>query len=113
MMARITGPLTRVTSPIILCQVGDTTTTRRQLILPNGPQVPVEVPDGYYNIDVTNQSLEVDPVELKGDVNVDDLFRRGATGGGGNAAAPAGIVVLRGSDTIPEGTPAGTVIVRV
>lgn len=40
--------------------------------------------------------------------------RKGEAGGGGAAPAPAGprIVVLGKNDPVPEGTPAGTVIVR-
>lgn len=41
--------------------------------------------------------------------------RKGEAGGGGAAPAPAGtprLIVLGKNDPIPEGTPAGTVIVR-
>lgn len=40
--------------------------------------------------------------------------RKGEAGGGGVAPAPAGprIIVLGKNDPVPEGTPAGTVIVR-
>lgn len=44
----------------------------------------------------------------------DKTFARKGEGGGGAAPAPAGpgIVVLGKNDPVPEGTPAGTVIVR-
>lgn len=40
--------------------------------------------------------------------------RKGEAGGGGDTPAPAGprIIVLGKNDPVPEGTPAGTVIVR-
>ena len=41
--------------------------------------------------------------------------RKGEAGGGGAAPAPAGtpgLIVLGKGDPVPEGTPAGTVIVR-
>lgn len=111
-MAKLMGPLTRVSAPVILTPVGNTATPARVIIEPNGPQTPITVPDGYYNVDVVNQSTAVDPITLEGDVSVDNLFRRGASGGGGGGPA-AGVVVLRGTDQVPEGTPAGTVIVRI
>lgn len=44
----------------------------------------------------------------------DKTFARKGEAGGGAAPAPAGprIVVLGKNDPVPEGTPAGTVIVR-
>ena len=44
----------------------------------------------------------------------DKTFARKGEAGGGAAPAPAGprIIVLGKNDPIPEGTPAGTVIVR-
>ena len=44
----------------------------------------------------------------------DKTFARKGEAGGGAAPAPAGprIIVLGKNDAVPEGTPAGTVIVR-
>lgn len=44
----------------------------------------------------------------------DKTFARKGEAGGGAAPAPAGprIIVLGKNDSVPEGTPAGTVIVR-
>lgn len=44
----------------------------------------------------------------------DKTFARKGEAGGGAAPAPAGprIIVLGRNDSVPEGTPAGTVIVR-
>lgn len=112
-MAKISGPLTRVSTPIILTPVGDTASKNRIIIGPNGPKTPIDLPDGYYNVDVVNQVTFVDPINLAGDVNVNTIFSRGGSGGGGGSAPVAGVVVLRSAEPVPEGTPAGTVVVRV
>lgn len=110
-MARIMGPLTRVNTSIILTKVGEETSEARVFIPPHGPESPINIDDGYYNVDVVNQPTEVDPIYLTGDVSVNNIFSRGASGGDGGAVS--GVVVLRDNAPVPEGTPAGTVIVRI
>lgn len=118
-MARITGPLTKVSAPVIVTPVKNAASPNRVVIEPNGPKTPITVEDGYYNIDVVNQPVEVDPINLKGDIAIDSFFQRGGNGGGGAPQppqppkAPAGVLVLKQQDEIPSGTPSGTVIVRI
>lgn len=72
----------------------------------------IEVPDGFYTVEVLSGLVPETVRYLDGVVGIDELIVVGSASGGIGGTGSSGTVIIPMGAPVPLGTPAGTLIIR-
>lgn len=115
-MAKITGTLSKLSTPLILTPLGADGRGDyypRTLLTP-GVHVDIQIPDGYYNIETLGRTVDIELVKISLHTTPDDIadaVSNAKSGSGGGKTA--GVLLLGPNDEVPIGTRSGTVVIRM